>query len=165
MPDMQITGHSMNADEKAQVDASWDATRVSIRPLDHQPNELLPMGGHYSIGAQTGTMAAGIANAAQVFQIRWADPIKLFILKKLSVQCATLTGFAASSLGAPLELIIGHGSTASGSGGTGLVPTSISNRLRQSFATTAFTTTGEIRIATTPTLNAATGQALEPAAM
>jgi hypothetical protein len=31
-------------------------------------------------------MAAGIASGAQVFQIRWADQSKLFVLKKLKVQ-------------------------------------------------------------------------------
>ncbi len=161
--DSTIVGTGANSNIETQVDPSFQAVRASLRPQEFKIGGIL--GGHYSIGAQTGTMAAAIASAAQVFQVRWADPSKLFILKKLSVQCATLTGFAATSLGAPLELIVGHGSTANGSGGTALAPTSSSNRMRQTMATTAFTTSGEIRIATTAALTAATGQTLEAAAI
>jgi hypothetical protein len=160
----QLTGFGPNNGEIAQVDATWNALRISQRPLDYTSVGGVP-GGHFAIGGQTGTMAAGIASAAQVFQVRWADPTKLFVLKKLVVQCATLTGFAATSLGAPLELIVGHGSTANGSGGAALAPTSSSNKLRSAMASTAFATSGEIRIATTAALVAATGQTLEAAAV
>jgi hypothetical protein len=158
-----LIGHGPNGDEEAQVDQTYDALRVSLRPLEFQTPNQGVLGGHYSIGAQTQLIAAGIASLAQIFQVRWADPTKLFILKKLTVQCSTATGFAATTLGAPLELIIGHGSTANGSGGSALAPTSISNRLRQSMASTGFVTSGEIRVATTAALTAATGQTLEPA--
>lgn len=162
--DTQLFGAGPNSSVLAQVDPASQAIRTSVRPLDvGSVNGIL--GGHYRIGAQSGTMAAGIASAAQVFQIRWADPTKLFILQHVNVQAATGTGFAATSLGAPLELIVGHGSTANGSGGTALAPSSISNRMRNAHAPTAFTTSGEIRIATTAALTAATTQALEPAAI
>ena len=160
--DVNIAGAGVNAHVEAQVDPTSSAVRASLRPLEYtSPGGVL--GGHYAISTMTGLMAAGIASAAQVFQVRWADPSKLFILKKLVVQCSTATGFAATTLGAPLELIIGHGSTANGSSGTALAPTGISNRLRQTMAATAFSTSGEIRIATTAALTAATGQTLEPA--
>lgn len=146
---------------KAEVDATHDALRVSSRPIEHKFGSV--NGGHFAISSQTGLMAAGIVSLAQVFQVRWADSSKLFILKKLIVQAATCTGFAATALGAPLELIVGHGSTASGSGGAPLAPTSISNRLRNTMASTAFVTSGEIRIATTAALTAATSQSLEAA--
>lgn len=161
--DLVIVGNGANVSTEAQVDPSAQALRTSTRPLEYNVSSI--MGGHYSIGTQTGTMAAGIASAAQIFQMRWADPLKYFILKKLTVQCATLTGFAATSLGAPLEMIVGHGSTANGSGGTALAPTSVTNKMRSSMATTAFATSGELRIATTAALTAATGQTLEAAAM
>ncbi len=104
-------------------------------------------------------MAAGIASAAQAFQLRWADPTKLFILKKLTVQCCTLTGFAATTVGAPLQLFVGHGSTANGSGGTAVGLAGGKGRATQ--GNTSFATSGEIRIATTAALTAATGQTLE----
>ena len=162
--DTQLFGAGPNSSVLAQVDPTAQALRTSIRPLDVQAvNGVL--GGHYRIGAQSGTMAAGIASAAEVFQVRWADPSKLFILQHLNVQACTGTGFAATTLGAPLELIVGHGSTANGSGGTAIVPSSISNRMRSTQAPTAFTTSGRIAIAATGAVTAATTQTLEPAAI
>lgn len=157
-----ISGMGPNADVKAQVDFSWQGLRTSIRPTDHT-TEGGPNGGHYQISTMTGLMAAGIASLAQVFQVRYVSDSKLFVLKKLWVQCSTATGFAATTLGAPLELIVGHGSTANGSGGTALAPTSLSSKLRANMATTSFAAGGEIRIATTAALTAATGQTLEAA--
>ena len=158
--DTQIKGTGSNSDERAQVDSSNQALRVSLRPIEHTDNGGT-LGGHYSIGTMTGLMAAGIASLAQVFQIRWADNAKLFVLKRLIVQFSTATGFAATTVGAPVELIVGHGSTANGSGGTGLAPTN-SNRMRSAMANTSFAAVGgEVRIATTAALTAATGQTLE----
>jgi hypothetical protein len=158
--DVIVHGNGPNVSVEQQVDPTHQAARVSIRPFDYGTAGGIN-GGHYSIGTMTGLIAAGIASGAQVFQVRWADSSKLFVLKKLLIQCSTATGFAATTLGAPLELIVGHGSTANGSGGTALAPTSLSNKLRSSMATTAFATSGEIRIATTAALTAATGQTLE----
>lgn len=157
----QITGTGANDGTSVQLDPSGQALRTSIRGIEHSPGGAT--GGQYRIGAQTGTMAAGIASAAEVFQVRWADPAKYFILTSVVVQCATLTGFAAVSLGAPLELIVGHGSTAAGSGGAAVAPTSSSSKMRSSMASTSFTTLGSIRVATTAALTAATGQSLEAA--
>ena len=157
----QINGFGPNSGEPAQVDPTSGALRVSLRPIEWTPSFGGTIGGHYKISTMTGTMAAGIASLAQVFQVRWADPSKLFILQRMLVQCSTGTGFAATTLGCPLQLIVGHGSTANGSGGTALAPNSISNRMRGSMAATAFATSGEIRIATTGALTAATGQTLE----
>lgn len=163
--DLQIKGAGQNSDVSMQVDPTFQAARVSLRPLDYGVLAPGAIGGHYAIGTMTGLITAGIASLAQVFQVRWADATRLFILKKLLLQFSTATGFAATTVGAPVEFIVGHGSTANGSGGTALAPTSISNKMRQSMNTTAFAAGGEIRIATTAALTAATGQALEAAAM
>lgn len=160
--DVIINGTASNTNVNAQVDSSTNALRTSLKPTEWVQGSII--GGHYSIGASTGTIAAAIASAAQVFQVRWADPAKLFILKKLTVQCGTVAAFTTLA-GCQLELIIGHGSTANGSSGTALAPTSISNKMRGVMASTAFATSGEIRIATTAALTAATGQTLEPAAV
>ncbi len=155
-----LRGSSSNSDIYAQVDPSHDAVRVSARPYEHLAGDTGVIGGHYAINMQTGLMAAGIASLAQVFQVRWADPAKLFVLKKLKVQCSTCTGFAATTLGAPLQLWVGHNSTANGSSGSAASFTG-GNKMRASMATSAFTSSGEIRIATTAALTAATGQGLE----
>lgn len=162
--DVTLSGAGANSNIETQVDPTFQAARTSSRPLEYQSQGGV-IGGHYSVGAQSGTISAGIASLAEVFHVRWADPSKLFILKKFVVQCSTGTGFAATTLGAPLELIIGHGSTANGSGGTAIAPTSISNRMRQTMASTAFATSGRLAIATTLGMTAATGQTLEAAAI
>lgn len=158
-----IRGTGSNDDTIMQVDPTYDAGRFSLRPIETQTDQQGVLGGHYRIAGQSGLMAAGIASAAQVFQVRWADPSKLFGLKMLKVQASTCTGFAATTIGAPLQLWIGHGSTANGSGGAAIAPTN-GNKSRNGHANTAFSTSGEIRLATTAALTAPTGQALEAAA-
>lgn len=158
--DFKLTGFGPNTGEYVQIDTTHAALRAGLRPYDHT-SVGGTNGGHFAASAMTGLLAAGIASGAQIFQVRWGDSARIFVLKKLWVQCSTALGFAATSQGAPLELIVGHGSTANGTGGTGLAPTSISNRMRNTMASTAFATSGEIRISTTAALTAATGQALE----
>jgi len=160
--DTKLKGWGPNEDKSVQVDPSFYAARVSAQPLEYAPvNGTL--GGHYAVGTMTGLMAAGIASAAEVFQVRWADTAKMFVLERLIVQFSTATGFAATTVGAPVELIVGHGSTANGSGGAAVSPSSNSNRLRSTMAPTAFVSSGGIRIATTAALTAATNQTLEAA--
>lgn len=156
---VQTRGWGSNVDTFAQVDPSHDALRVSIRPLETQTDPQGPSGGHFFLNAQSGTMAAAIASAAQVFQVRWASPTKLFLLKKLTVQATCATGFASTSVGAPLQLFIGHGSTANGSGGTAV--TVGGGKGRSGFANSDFASFGEVRIASTAALTGATGQTLE----
>lgn len=156
-----LRGFGSNADTFAQIDPTHDALRMSIRPIETQPDPQGTFGGHYSVNAQSGTMAAAIASAAQVYQVRWADPSKVFLLKKLKIACTTLTAFSANTLGCPLQLFIGHGSTANGSGGTAISFGGATNKHRANMAPTAFTTSGEVRIATTAALTGATGQSLE----
>ncbi len=156
---VQQVGAGANDDTICQVDRTYQASRASLRPTDWATREWT--GGHYAAGGMTGLMAAAIASQAQVFQVRWADPSKLFVLKKLVVQFSTATGFAATTVGAPVELIVGHGSTASGSGGATIAPNSASNKMRTGMSSSAFVSSGEIRISTTAALTAATGQTLE----
>ena len=157
--DVRVRGVQSNVDTFMQVDPSYDALRASLRPIETQTDPQGPLGGHYFVSAPTGTIAAAIANSAQMFQVRWADPTKLFILKKLKVQAVTLTAFAANTIGCPLQLFVGHGSTANGSGGTAVSLTA--GKGRSGHGNTSFATSGEIRVATTAGLTAATGQTLE----
>ena len=162
---IQMQGIGRNDKVFQQVDPTHMAARVSLRPIEYADGLSGAKGGHYRIGAQTGTMAAGIASAASVFQVRWADPTKLFLLKRLLVQCCTGTGFAATTLGAPLELIVGHGSTANGSSGTAVSISPLSGRMRMDMAPSAFCASGEIRIASVGALTQPTGIALEATAI
>ena len=127
--DVQIIGAGQNANVEAQVDASTLAVHTVLKPTEFKMQGQ-PAGGHFQISGMTGLLAAPITNTGELFSLRWADPAKLFILEKMVVQFSTATGFAATSQGAPVELIIGHGSTANPSGGAGLAPNSVSNRSR-----------------------------------
>jgi hypothetical protein len=160
----QVAGFGPNSGELAQVDPTTQSLHVSLRPIDWIPAFGGVTGGHYCISANNGStaMSAGIADAAQVFQVRWADPSKFMFVKRVVVQASTGTGFAATSQGCPLDLILGHNSTANGSGGNAVSISSISNRLRNTMAPSAFATSGEIRMASIGAMTAATGQTLEP---
>lgn len=158
----QQFGIGANDGYAAQVDPTALATRTSLRPTEWQAPNGGWIGGHYGITAITGTIAAAIAANSQILQVRWADPSKLFVLLSLSSSAQTATAFT-TNWGADLELIIGHGATANGSGGSPLAPIGTANKMRPGMAATAFATSGEIRVATTAALTAATGQTLEPA--
>ncbi len=155
--DVKVKGSGSSSDVTAQVDPTHAALRTSLRPYEVDEDK----GGHYAISSMTGLIGANIASAAEVFQLRWGDNDAVFVLKKLVVQFSTAVGFAATSQGAPVELIVGHGATAAGSGGTALQPTSLSSKMNKDMNTSRFAASGSIRIATTAALTAATGQALE----
>lgn len=161
---MQLNGFGAQANVAMQVDPTYDAGRISIKPEDWLSDQS-GAGGHYQIGAMTGLMAAGIVSLSQIFQVRWASTDRKFILKRLTVQFSTATGFAATSLGCPVDLIRGRGATDNGTGGLALQPVSNSHLMRKEMSASAFVNGGEIRIATTGALGAATGQTLEPAAL
>ena len=127
--DVILTGSGANSSVPVQLDPTHHAVRQSPRPFDHLASYGVAAGGHYAVGFMTGTIAAAIASLAQVFQVRWADPSRLFIPYRLTVQFSTGTGFAATTVGAPVELIVGHGSTANGSGGSALGLNSVSNKI------------------------------------
>jgi len=160
----QIRGFGSNDDVITQVDPTYDAARVSIRPYEFASDQQGVIGGHYYISGQSGLMAANIASAADVFHMMWRDPTKQLILKKFTVQASTCTGFAATALGAPLSLFIAHGATAAGSGGGTIAPTN-GNKGDWRMGNTGFATSGEIRIATTAALTAPTGAVNEAAAI
>jgi hypothetical protein len=159
MQSVILKGWGSNEATFMQVDPTYDALRASIRPIETQTDPQGPFGGHYFVSAPTGTLSATIANSAQLWQVRWADPTKLFVLKKLTVQAMTLTNFSANTIGCPLQLFIGHGSTANGSGGTAV--SVVAGKGRATQGSTSFVTSGEIRVAGTGGCTAATGQTLE----
>ena len=157
-----IRGFGSNADSYLQVDPTHDAGRMSIRPWEVRTEPQGPGGGHFCVNGQSGTMAAGIASAADIFHVRWAPASTglMFGLLSLKVQACTLTGFAATAVGAPLQLFHGVKSTAAGSGGTPLNANIVPLFSAQSLS--AFTGGGEIRIASTAALTAPTGASNDP---
>jgi len=159
--DVTVLGNGPNSNIEQQVDPTRQAARVQVNPIDVNSGNL--PGGHYSLGLQTGAIAATIAAAADLFHVWWADPTRFFLLKKFIIGAATSTVYTTLS-GLPLELILGHNASAVGSGGTA-VTMNQSNRLRQTFPPSALSASGEIRIATTAALTLPTGTVLETNAL
>lgn len=161
----KLAGFGSNADTFAQVDPSWDALRISPRPLEVQPDPQGSQGGHYSVSAITGSIAAGTADGSDIFHIRWApNTVPLMVVKKFSVQVTTLTAFTTLG-GAPMQMFLGHGSTNIGSGGTAIGVSGGAQKARSGFPSSNFangTLNGsEIRIATTGAITAPTGNTNE----
>jgi hypothetical protein len=156
-----IAGAGPNSNIEQQVDPSRQASRVTLNPFETTINGVV--GGHYSIGVQTGAIAATVAAAADLFHLWWADSTKYFLLKKLIVGATTSTVYTTLS-GLPLELVVAHNASAAGSGGS-TATFNTSNRLRQSFATTALAASGELRFATTAALTLPTGAVAETNAL
>lgn len=158
--DTNVIGNGVNSSVELQVDPTAQAARVSLRALEWQPTNGT-LGGHYSISAPSGAIGAGgVVSGGQIFQLRWNDSAKFFVLKKLKITTSVTTAFAAGQ--SVLEAMVGHGSTANGSGGTAITPNNTSNRLRSTMSPSSIATAGEIRVSSTGATTAATGQTLEP---
>ena len=100
----------------------------------------------------TGTMAAGLAANAEVYQFRWTDSSKLAAITRVWFDGAGgITAFAPGF--GRMELFVARSFSAAGTGGGTATITGSNNKLRTSFATTLL---GEVRVATTAALGAGT---------
>lgn len=132
----------------AQVDNSFDAVRVSNRPLD--PGAL----GAYRLSTFTGTMAAGLGANSEIFQFRWAESSgKLCVIHKIMFDgLGSITAFAAGVIN--IRAAIARSWTVDGSGGTAIVLTGNNQKCRASFASADTELTA--RISSTAALTAGT---------
>lgn len=107
--------------------------------------------GYYQIAQVTGTIAASLAANAPLFSFRWGNATDLCLIQSVKVGGIQIaTGTAAEF---DLALFVARSFTASDSGGTSILPTSNSNKMRTSMGTTLVT---DMRIATTAGLTAGT---------
>jgi hypothetical protein len=94
---------------------TFRALNVNARPINYG------IYGIYSIGAVSGTIAAGLSGNASIFQFRWAHPSALALLYAVSVSAGR--NVAPTVDQNPLNginLVAFKGNTTSGSGGTTL---------------------------------------------
>lgn len=142
---IQIAG---NGGTVAEVSGTgFRSLRIEQRPLD--PGAL----GAYRKSLLSGTMAAGLAANAEVFQFRWSDATRL-----CAVQSVTLDGLSGSATAfaagfGKVDLVPARAWTADGSGGTAGTITGNNGKLRTSFGTTLL---GAVRISSTAALTAGT---------
>jgi len=128
------------------VEASTKAARVTPRPIDYGAL------GIYSLSVQTGTMAAGLAADAEIFQFRWTDASKLAIVYR--VVCEGAGGITAFTAGfTKMQAFIARSFTVAGTGGATATLTGNNQKLRTSMGTSLV---NEIRIATTAALTTGT---------
>lgn len=141
---IQIQG---NGGTVAEVDGTnFRALRVTNRPIDYGAL------GFYAIGLVTGTMAAGLAANAEVFQARWTDATRFCAVYNIGCDGAgSIVAFTAGFT--KFEAMIARSWTADGGGGTAATLTGNNNKLRTSMGTTLF---GAIRAASTAALTAGT---------
>lgn len=100
--DVKIIGTGLNGDTEAQVDRTNLALRTSLRPNEKG------VYGSYSIFAASGTIAAGMAAALPIFQVRWTQNGISFLLRKLVLTAGnTATAFTAGLASFDLRKLTG----------------------------------------------------------
>lgn len=129
----------------AEIDATLDALRTSLRPF-----ELL---GCYSLNGNASYTATTVNG--EIFAWRWGDATRLGVLLRVRVQ-VVCTAFTTAGL-VERQLILARAYTASNSGGTAATLTGNSMKRRTSFGTTLLTDArfGGFLTAGTRTLDAA----------
>jgi hypothetical protein len=92
---MSVIESPSNPSVEAEVDQTFSALRVTLRPHDFKGPNGTHIGGHYrtviTSGATTGIAANGI-----LLSIRWANADRAFLLNRLKVWSTLGTAFAAA---------------------------------------------------------------------
>lgn len=111
------------------------------------------VGGAYSLGMSSGTMAAALASASEIFQFRYVTAAsRIALVHRVTLSAGAIT--AATAAGAVgFRLAIARSWTAAGSGGTRATLTGDNANLRTSYATSEVSDAG---ISTTAALTAGT---------
>jgi hypothetical protein len=135
---IQVQG---NAGTVVEVETNTRAMRVVQRPTD------VGSLGAYAMGLASGTMAAGIAGAAQVWTMR-NSTTNAYVIRALSMSMGSLgTGFAAGS--ALFNLFFARSFTVNLGAGTAATLTGNNGKLKTAFATTGI---ADLRISSTAIL-------------
>ncbi len=138
----------------AEVDGTtFRAQRATNRPVDYGAL------GIYQVSVVTGTLAAALAAAAQVFQFKWTDATRLAVILGFRTRFLPLTPFTAATLTDHTSLnAFMVRSYAGGGGGTTLTLTGNNAKLRTSMASSLAT----INVSSTAALTLATTLDTQP---
>lgn len=148
-----VKGTGYNENVEMQVDPTFQATRMTPRPLDHIVNGVV--GGHYGVTATTGLLAVQTAASSGLFAVRFVSSTKLMVLLKLTVGFSVTTVYSAATDGGEpdYELYLSRSYlTNPSAGGTQLAPASISMMGRSNMAPSEFCSNGAILPANTGAL-------------
>ncbi len=145
MSGIQLVGNA-NSSTAVEVEVNTKAARFTPRPIDY--GSL----GIYSLAGASGIMAAGLGAAAPIYSFRWGNATNLALIKKIIFSAGdTATAFTAGTF--LFNMFVARSFSASDTGGTSILPTGNSNKLRTSMGTTLLT---DVRISSTATLTAGT---------
>jgi hypothetical protein len=101
----------------AQIDQTFSAGRFSVRPTEYNGLVGGVQGGHFAICTNFSNTAAKAAGGSDIFSLRWADPTKMFVLKRFNLSVATTTTYTASII-QDAALYKASGFSVAASGGT-----------------------------------------------
>lgn len=140
-----------NSAALAEVGATaFSAQHVTCKPL--APSATL---GAYRIAATSGTIAAALAAAAQLFYVRWTDATRFMVIHKFEARFQALTLFTAATLVDFGFDLMKATAVSAGGGGTDLGAL-VKTRMRATMGASLLDTAGLMRIATTGALTAIT---------
>lgn len=126
---------------------TYRGLKVQQMPLDY--GSL----GSYRFSHLSGTMAAGLAAAANIFSFRWADATRLCVLQKVVWDGLSGSATAFTAGFGSIRMFFARSFTASDSAGTALTLTGNNGKNRTSMGTTLVT---DIRGSATAALTAGT---------
>jgi hypothetical protein len=121
--DVTQVGAGPNANVDVQVDPTNQASRLSIRPTEHQLNNGSAQGGHYTTTFSYSNTAAKPTAGSDIVSMRWALNNMFFVLKRLSVWVVTTTTYTATA-NQDIALFKANGFSVAASAGTQVVPSS-----------------------------------------
>lgn len=142
---IQIQGNSGTV---AEVDGTnYQAMRATLRPIDY--GSL----GSYRVSMLSGTIAAGLTAASEIFQFRWTDASRFCIVTSVIFDglSGSATAFAAGF--GRIDMTIARSWNADGTGGTTATLTTNNGKQRSNMGTSLM---GSMRIASTAALGAGT---------
>lgn len=120
------------------------ALHATLKPVPH--GSL----GHYELAVTSGTIAAALAAAAQLFYFRWTDATRFAVIHRVKMSFQTLTLFtAAQQVDFGFDMFKAT-TIGAGGGGTQILPAEVS-RMRSTMSTSLLS---DARIATTAALTA-----------
>lgn len=142
---IQIQGNSGTVMEVSGT--GFRAIRMEKRPLEYG------VLGSYSLSMLSGTIGAGLAANAEIFQFRWTDSTRLCAVHEVIIDGlgGSATAFAAGF--AKVDCLIARSFTAAGTGGATATLTGNNQKLRTAMGSTLL---GEARCASTAALGAGT---------
>lgn len=137
-----------NGGTVADVDGTnYRALRTTLRPIDYGAL------GSYRLSMISGTMAAGLAANAEVWQFRWSDATRLCVVTKVVIDGISNTATAFTAGVGNMQLYVARSWTADGSGGTAATLTGNNAKMRTDMGATLL---GSARISSTAALTAGT---------